>query len=619
MAGLFQHVDGVGLRAVAAELRALGDGTRIDKVGQVAPRAFYLNLRAGGANHRLLIDLRDRWARAHLTRRSFPNVAAPTAFAMLLRKHLEGSRLLRVEQPGLERVLVLVVAGRDELGDPYERRLVLELIGTYANAILLEGQEGTVVGAMRLVGEAMSRMRVVLPGRPYEAPPAFGKDFLASDEADWSAALLGEAVAPAAPLPRPGRLLTPLDEEEAPPPKKRKKAQPQGLAALLARGVAGLGRPLAAQLVADAGLDPEASVDSLEGFEALFTVLRDAQAALREGRFAPKLEGGSAWAYRLLPPPGQRGVAPQGEASALLEAYYGQLQDEASLGGTRESLRAEVGALRAKQQERMGRWADELDQAELGERERELGELLAAHLHAIPAGSAFAEVVDFYAEGMPTIRIDLDPKLPPAGNVQRHFKRFAKAKVARKKLRELLDEAQAQLAYLDGLLLAIAQAERAEDLQGIRDELDALLGRPPAPVGPRGRKKGPEPPPPIRRYRAPDGATVWVGANNRQNDHLTYKLARPRDLWLHAQALSGAHVLVQSEDGPPSEADLDAAAAVAAFHSEARQATQVPVVVVARRHVRKPNGGHVGSAIYDHEQVRFAVPTPPEAKGLELL
>ena len=122
MAGLFQHIDGLGLRAVAAELLALGEA-RIDKVGQVAPRAFYLNLRAGGANHRLLLDLRDRWARVHFTKRSFPNVATPTAFAMLLRKHLEGSRVLRVEQPGLERVLELVVAGRDELGDPYERRL----------------------------------------------------------------------------------------------------------------------------------------------------------------------------------------------------------------------------------------------------------------------------------------------------------------------------------------------------------------------------------------------------------------------------------------------------------------------------------------------------------------
>lgn len=618
MAGAFQHGDGLGLRGVAAELRALGE-PRIDKVGQVAPRAFYLNLRAGGANHRLLIDLRDKWARVHLTRRSFPNLAAPTSFAMLLRKHLEGSRLLRIEQPGLERVLVLVVAGRDELGDPYERRLVLELIGTYANAILLEGAEQTVVGAMRLVGEAMSRMRVVLPGRPYEAPPAFGKDFLASEEEDWTAALLGQARALPSPQARPQRLLTPLDEEEAPEPKRRKKAGAQGLAALLAKGVAGLGRPVAAQLVADAGLDPEAPVEALEGFEGLFGVLREAQRALREERFVPSLQPGPGWAYRLLPPPGQEGASPRGELSAMLEAYYGRLQDEEFLGGTRQALRSEVEGLLGKQGDRLARWGQELAQAEASERERELGELLAAHLHGIQPGSAFAEVVDFYAEGAPTIRIPLDPKLPPAANVQRHFKRFAKAKVARKKLRELLAEGEAQRAYLEGLLLAIAQAERAEDLQGIQEELDQLQGRPPAPSGPRGKRKGPEPPPPIRRYRAPEGATVWVGANNRQNDHLTYKLARPRDTWLHAQALAGAHVLVQSEGGPPSEADLKAAAAVAAYHSEARQATQVPVVVVPRRHVRKPNGGHVGSAIYDHEQVRFAVPASPEEAGLEAI
>src|SRR5437868_2333059 len=103
MAERFQFFDGVALAAVVAELAALGE-CRIDKVGQAPGGVLYLLMRAGGKNLRLLIHVQERWARLHLTTRAIANVPVPSSFTMQLRKHLEGSRLLRVEQPGLERV-----------------------------------------------------------------------------------------------------------------------------------------------------------------------------------------------------------------------------------------------------------------------------------------------------------------------------------------------------------------------------------------------------------------------------------------------------------------------------------------------------------------------------------
>ena len=263
MAGQFQFFDAVTLAAVVAELNALGE-CRIDKVGQPSAAALYLNLRCGGRNLRLYVGVAEQWSRLHLTRRSLANVPVPGAFTMQLRKHLEGSRLLRVEQPGLERVAKLVVAGRDELGDPFERWLIVELIGKYANMFLVDSADGIVMGCLRPVTDEMCRVRQLGPGLPYDPPPAEKPDFLVADEALFLAAL-GED----------GRL-----------------------ADRLTARVGGLSKVAVGQLLAAIGLPPTARTQDLDGLTPVLGVLARAQASLRAGAFDPRLAPGPGWDYQ---------------------------------------------------------------------------------------------------------------------------------------------------------------------------------------------------------------------------------------------------------------------------------------------------------------------------------
>ena len=174
-------LDAICLAGVVRELRETALGLRIEKVQQPARDQVILTLRG---NQKLLLCAGASQARIHLTRLSRENPAAPPMFCMLLRKHLQGGRLTGIDQPGLERAVVLTVDIVDELGELGRRRLVLECMGRYSNLILLDGQD-RIIDCLRRVDMEMSEKRQVLPGLFYRLPRPCWMPFSACRR--WSA------------------------------------------------------------------------------------------------------------------------------------------------------------------------------------------------------------------------------------------------------------------------------------------------------------------------------------------------------------------------------------------------------------------------------------------------
>ena len=166
-------MDGLTLGFMARELReTLTDG-RIEKVSQPEKDMLVLVIRAQGKNHKLLLSAAPSFARAHLTDANYQNPADAPMFCMLMRKHLQGGRLTNLEQLGGDRVLVLTIENKDELGDTAPRELYLELMGRHSNLTLVK--DGRIVDAIRHVSGDMSRVRQALPGLPFVPPPAQDK------------------------------------------------------------------------------------------------------------------------------------------------------------------------------------------------------------------------------------------------------------------------------------------------------------------------------------------------------------------------------------------------------------------------------------------------------------
>ena len=140
-------LDSVFLSGLAGELSEKLTGAKIDKVQQPERDLLILSLRMPGGNGRLLINGGVGSARVHLTQGKFENPAEPPMFCMLLRKHLVGARIERVEQPHDERLLLLHLDARDEMGVNVRKRLIVEMMGRQSN-VILTGEDEIIIDCL---------------------------------------------------------------------------------------------------------------------------------------------------------------------------------------------------------------------------------------------------------------------------------------------------------------------------------------------------------------------------------------------------------------------------------------------------------------------------------------
>ena len=163
-------LDGVFLRHLKEEIGTSLLGTRVDRVFQPNRDELILVFRGFSAAYKLLISARANSARVNLTTIPVENPQQPPMLCMLLRKKLQGAKLLEITQPDLERALMLKFDSVNELGDHVELTLAVEIMGRYSNIILVD-ENGKIIDALKRVDAEMSSERLVLPGLLYRLPP----------------------------------------------------------------------------------------------------------------------------------------------------------------------------------------------------------------------------------------------------------------------------------------------------------------------------------------------------------------------------------------------------------------------------------------------------------------
>ncbi len=246
---------------------------------------------------------------------------------------------------------------------------------------------------------------------------------------------------------------------------------------------------------------------------------------------------------------------------------------------------------------------------------RRKGELLRVHRERIGRGLAEVTVPDYYAEAGQSLTIALDPALSVDANAERYFKQARKVKRGLPVIERRLSETEGELKEWESALERVIQAETAEAVD--RAKTAHRLGRlePPPPL-PRPQDEGAARREP-RRYLSTDGREILVGRSSAGNEHLTFRLARPHDLWLHVEGYGGSHVVVRNPKGqtvPPRT--LREAALLAAFFSKARNAGKVPVHYTAVRFVRRSKGNKAGTVLITQEKTIVVRPDPAAVAGL---
>jgi predicted ribosome quality control (RQC) complex YloA/Tae2 family protein len=242
-----------------------------------------------------------------------------------------------------------------------------------------------------------------------------------------------------------------------------------------------------------------------------------------------------------------------------------------------------------------------------------MGEIITTHMTTLKRGQSQAKLPDPYAAAGGFVLISLDPRLSPAENAQRYFKRFRKAKAGLPKIQERLEQVRRRTEKLEEIRARLHQAGDDDQLIKIRKALDRLgITITAPPISKQTRKAAVQKKP--LSFTLGQNWIVWVGRNNKENDHLTHHLAKAGDLWFHAQGVPGSHVILRREgrkDEPHKEL-LEEVACIAAHFSRARHSQTVPVVYTEKRYVRKPRGAAPGLVVIEREKTLFVKPWLPE-------
>jgi predicted ribosome quality control (RQC) complex YloA/Tae2 family protein len=599
--------DVLTLAAIVDEFNSdLIDG-RIQQVAQVDDLTIALEVYAARQRRWLVLSAHPEHARVLLaTRRVDGDAERVTPLLLLLRKYARGGRIVSVSQPRYERIVQFSIAkplrpnnsdddgdeDADEDADLVTTELYVEIMGRRSN-IMLTNDEGRILDAIKRVSPEMSRVRPIRPGAAYIPPPP-------QDKLD--------------PLKATPQAILDAASDAKDPVAKWLVARYLGMSPAIAREVSVRAR-----------LGPDASVASLDATDA--KSLADAVVSvfnpIGSGDWEPTLytwESGKAdfFSIPMQSIETEDGVTSNRFPSIFLAAeasWDANLTASSAAPGRhtirRDRLVAEIDEARERVSQRINSLEEQATRAAEAEVLRDKGEMIYVWIAEITPGQAELTTPD-------GLTIALEPTLTASQNAQEYFEQYRKARSAEENLPVLLGAAAQELAYLDQLRSMAALAETYDEIESVRIEWLAWAetarggARATRPKGARPSKQARRP----RAFRTIHGDAIYIGRTGQQNDEVTFTIANPDDLWLHVRNMPGAHVILRA-NGRLSEDTIERAASLAAWYSDGRNATAVPVDVTERRHVRKIKGSGPGMVTYRNERTLNVRPLSEKDLGLE--
>ncbi|MGE5614573.1 MAG: NFACT family protein [Bacillota bacterium] len=576
--------DGIVAKCVAEELTEKLAGGRVEKIYQPEADEILLFIRARNNNFKLLMSASSNYPRIHLTNAVKENPAAPPVFCMLLRKHLSGGRILSFEFNDYERIIGILVETVNELGDISVKKLVIEIMGRHSNIILLNN-ENKILDSIKHVDSDISSVREVLPARPYVLPPAQNKT--SPSELDT------------------GLLL------------KNMEASNKTAEKFLLDNIKGFSPLLCREICHRAGIDARTGAPAISpgAREMLKKALDGVLDDIRNARYVPCIlfedeQHQAPIDFHCLDIVQFRHKIASGSISEIMDAFYTSRDNTERLKQKKADIYKVLNNCIERAAKKISIHQETLRDVADREKLKLYGELITANIHTIPRNADSVSLLNYYSETQDEyVDIPLDPSLPPQGNAQRYFKKYARAKSTYENTMRQMEESVRELEYLESALQMLDNCTTPGEIDEVRHELTE-----------QGymklkRKSGAKKQRPLTeplKFKSSDGFDIYVGKNNRQNDYLTFRLAHSGDIWLHARNIPGSHVIIKKSGREIPDRTVEEAAILAAWHSKAKMSENVQVDYTTAKNVSKPPGSKPGMVIYTN--YKTAVVTPDKSR-----
>ena len=547
--------DGLFTHAMIHELNQTLQNGRVTKISQPYPNEVILTIRANRTNYPVLLSANPRYARFQITQIPYTNPAVPTNFTMMLRKYLEGAKLLKIKQLDNDRVVYFEFLTRNELGDKLPLLLSAEIMGRYSNVILINQSTNKIIDTIKHVGMDQNRYRTLLPGATYRQPPTQNKENPFEQDSNTFEELI------------------------------QKYPNREVLADNLLKQYQGISRDNALALADKL----HSSNNFVQAFNDFLAMTEDPIPTMNGNSFSIFTDNPNDKKFTTL--------------SEMLDVFYHTKANRDRVQQQGGQLLHVIRKNLQRNKKKLKKLSNELKATENADEYRIKGEVLTTYLYQIKRGMTKITLPNFY-DNNKEITISLSNQLSPSQNAQKYFKKYQKLKNAVTFVNEQIELTKKEVAYLEEIQTQIELATPA-DLNDIKTELqqEGYIKKKQQKSKHSSRVKINKP----ESFIASDGTEILVGKNNLQNEKLTLHTAKKTDIWLHAKNIPGSHVIIKSNN--PSDETLFEAAMLAAYFSKFRSSANVPIDYVQVKNIRKPNGSKPGFVIYEGQKTLTVTPT----------
>lgn len=574
--------DGIVTKAITSELQQLIGG-RIDKVYEPDKNTILIGFYLNGSNYALNISTNSQNYRLHLTTHPKPNPKTALNFCMLLRKNLIGLRIKNIIATNLERVITIEFEGFDDIDDIITKKLIIELMGRHCNIILVD-ENNIIIDSLRHIYSSTNELtRDIIPHVKYIYPSTNKLNFLeVSNFNDFSSKLN-------------------LDFN---------KTLVSNLPMYISNVFNGISKSFINNIISKLEIDISSNVNT-NILETIYNYINDivmCSNSLDLGFDIIKDSNGNIKDYVLTK---KKSTEPF-SLNFFVDDYYFNKESSEEFKIYRNSISKLILSTLKKYKKRLFNINEKLKECDNMDTYKLYGELITANLYRIPNSNTDKLQLENYYDNNSIITIPLDKRYSPSHNAKLFFKKYNKLKNALVIVGEQKQETIKDLDYIESVIYELEACSTIDDITNIFEEIsESSVFK--EKTDKYKEKKNPK----IKKSKLTknknvnfnpikykiENYTFLVGRNNTENDYLTLKYAKKTDLWFHTKDIHGSHCILVLNNGPLPDNDiLVKCAEIAAYHSKAKNSSNVPVDICQVKFVKKPNGSKPGMVIYKNNK-----------------
>ena len=566
------NLDGLTMSVLAKELNERLQTGQIQKLYQIDKTTLLFKIRALNEDHSLVITVGATPA-MYLSKPLQDLPKEPSSLCMFLRKHIEGSRIVKVEQINGDRIMCIQTDKLEMDGSITSTFIYVELMGKYSNCIFV--QDGVILGSLIHVSPLMNRERSISPKLHYELPPNANRVSLM--DFDYHEIK---------------NLLTSFGNGTV----------QQSIRAIFN----GFGKPLLDEVLWSSNLSGDELITDLNSTQVdeLAKALYDLKVKLKESNgLIALLNDNNKKAHASFTLHDYKVLK---EYNTISEALEESIHNTKSIHTADKELEKILTAAIKKEEVRHQKIKDELDDTNKMDTYKLYGDILMINAHLQVQYEPSIQLQNLLSEEGELLTIPLKPNLTIVENGQWYYKLYTKLKNRMVSGEYQLNASTTKLEYLKSILYSISLATTRESLEEIRKEcMDAgIIKKSKKPLSYKLGKSN-------YIHLTIDEGEIFIGRNNQQNEYLTHRFAKPTDIWFHTQDIQGSHLILRL-NVEPDDMILSKVAQYAAYFSKARETSKVPVDYTYIKNIKKPPGSPLGFVIFNTHQTMIVEPKKPD-------